>query len=221
MRGAFPGIGTGYDTLNQPDPEKPCLLAALIAILSPGAAKLRPDGRSISKSIWVERLPLVIVAVLLIAAGVSEEASAQGLSRNTVYLEAHSCARDYSINYERRLGAHFSTRSGVMISSEQWGEAVVGGLDVTVIPVMVNLMDGISRPGKHRFELGAGAFLRVVDGGREPGTKSDAGKGGAAAAVEYRYQPLGDGLLVRIGSTLLISRHLLHGGFQLSLGYTF
>ena len=196
-------------------PRTPVLLAVRTALLSCCAAKLGPFDRSISNAIGMERLLLFIVVAVLIPTGVPEKATAQDFSRNSVYAEVATSGRVYSINYERRLSAHIGARAGLLIS-----EGAKNRVDVSTIPVMLNLLDGFHRLGKHRFELGTGPLFGVVHRRLEDGTVSRAVRGGFIIAVGYRYQPFEGGVLFRTGLTGLNSGGCWHQAWHLGIGYT-
>lgn len=194
------------------------LRAVRTAILPRAAAKPGPSDRFISNTI--RKLLLFLVAAVLLPAVMPEKATAQDVSRNdfsrhSVYAEGSLTGNVYSINYERRLTAHLGARTGVFFRT-----ARANGVEVTVIPVMLNLLDGFHRLGRHRFELGTGSLFGVAHEALEDETTSGAIRGGFIVATGYRYQPLEQGILVRVGLTALNIAGDLDPSLHLSLGYT-
>ena len=174
----------------------------------------------------MERLLCFFAVAVVIAFGTQEAANAQEFSRNTVYTEVSASGNMYGISYERRLTPFTSARTGVLVFRRRFAQLGGDRIDVSAIPIMFNFLDGFHRLGKHRLELGTGPLVGAVHGVREDRTVSRAVRGGAIVAAGYRYQPLGEGLLVRIGGTGLLyvegrREHDVRASFNLSLGYTF
>lgn len=90
-----------------------------------------------------------------------------------------------------------------------------------IFNVMLNLLDGFHRLGKHRFELGTGPLLGVIHRRLENGTESRAVRGGFILAIGYRYQPFEEGVLFRLGLTGLNSGGFWDQASHLGIGYTF
>ena len=179
------------------------------------ATKRRLPSRSATNPVKAEELLFYIVLTLLTISGMPETTRAQDFVRNNVYVEGSTSGRLFSINYERRLSPHAVARTGVIIRDP--GKRKLG---FSTVPVMISLLDGFHRFGRHRLELGTGPLLALV---REHSSHvgAMAVSAGFIVAVGYRYQPSKEGILIRIGLT-----GLFNGGFpdqatHLSLGYAF
>lgn len=166
---------------------------------------------------------LVVLASLFPVQGVRAQAAedqSQNFSRSAAYLEIGGITAfeggPFSVNYELRVLSRGYIRVGVYAGNEDVPEGAGERQEpVILVPLMFN---AILTGARHHLELGAGMRLDLRDQGREVR---------GAAAVGYRFQPEGAGLLFRSG--LAFDLGALPSGVgwtlypwpALSLGYSF
>jgi hypothetical protein len=131
-------------------------------------------------------------------------------SKNNVYVECLGNGLLYSFNYEYMPQDNFSARIGA-------GYLADTETSVALIPVMGNYL---MRESSHRFELGAGATIILIDG------KGEYMKQKASAAIPtltagYRYQPREGGMIFRAGFTPLFGKDTFVPSVGLSIGQSF
>lgn len=193
-------------------PARPTVRPALpLRCAAPGRS-----GRPAGNARRMRRLLFGAALALLVSAAMPGEAASQDFSRNGIYVEGSLSRHLYSVNYERRLSPVLVARTGVLMRTMGGGR-----VDVSTVPLMISLLDGFRRFGQHRLELGTGPLLGVVHRSPEGGPASNAVRGGFAVAAGYRYQPRGDGMLVRTGLTVLNCGGDVSQALHVGLGYAF
>lgn len=194
----------------------PALGTSPIAFPSTHAGKRGPFSRSTRHPVRAEKLLFFVALALNAVFGMPEEGRAQDFVRNSVYVEGSRSGRLYSINYERRLTTHAVARTGVMMRDGGKNQ-----IEFSTIPVMIGFLDGFHRFGGHRLELAAGPLLGVLRRGQEEEDVSNVVRAGFIIVVGYRYHPLTEGVLFRIGLTGRNSGGFMDQAFHVSLGYAF
>ena len=139
-------------------------------------------------------------------------------ARNALYVELGGAGVFYSINYDRHLVGRLHLRGGyATLSNNYW----LNGR-VHMVPVQLTFVSNAT----HGLELGAGATFVKDNGasGLELDSKHETSDSEIAASfvVGYRYQPIENGFLFRIGFTPFVGsngRFIPSGG--ISFGYAF
>jgi hypothetical protein len=141
-----------------------------------------------------------------------------GYTPNAVYCEVLGQGFLYSLNYDHR----FSENIAVRVGFSRFTIGFISDVAITTIPLMVEYLSG---NGDHHLEIGVGI---VPVYGSISGDFFGAREGSAGAWVTvatatfgYRYQPVREGFLFRIGLTpfLFGSTGQIFGG--VSIGYAF
>ena len=162
---------------------------------------------------------LVILVILASAphpGAVAQQSSSY--SQNAVYFEGLGQGLLYSVNFDHRFAENFAVRAGF----SHFTIGFISDVSITTIPLMVEYLSG---SGNHHLEIGLGA---VPVYGRISGDLFGSSEGTtgawvivATATVGYRYQPVGEGFLFRIGLTPFF----MNAGAQIfggaSIGYAF
>lgn len=149
---------------------------------------------------------LRIVFLCVVAGSAFSQSPAGSLQKHAVYVEWLGSCFLYSVNYDYRFRENTSLRVGF----SKWKSPVLILFDVdyTGIPVMVNFLHG---KGEHMLETGLGVVVgRVRSTSNEDiwGTRirDDWEKFSLVALTCcYRFQPVRNGPIFRIGFTPLFS----------------
>jgi hypothetical protein len=162
----------------------------------------------------------LLIFVLFVAAAhpAAVAQSSSGYTQNAVYVEVLGQGFLYSVNFDHRFAENIAVRAGF----SHFSVGFISDVSITTIPLMVEYLSG---SGNDHLEIGLGA---VPVYGRIAGDLFGSSEGTtgawvivATATVGYRYQPVGEGLLFRIG----ITPFFMNAGAQLfggaSIGYAF
>lgn len=166
-------------------------------------------GASLKKEHWQE-IPIAKLDVVRPANTKPQEQTQVAESASqSIYLEALGSGVLYSINYERMFTKAVGGRLGVTYFTA----------DETyfLLPLTINYLSGVS---EHKFEINAGATV-ILDSG----VIGDLRNGGAGVVgtlfCGYRYQPVKDGFLFRIGLSPIFTNNGFLPWAGLSLGASF
>lgn len=121
----------------------------------------------------------------------------RAIVKNAFYLELFGNGGFYSINYERCLQSHTLCRIG--FSTFQTTDLFVRTDPgrITTFPLLVSHLSGHN---KHHFELGGGLLLGKWRESSETGLIFN-----LTSFIGYRFQPPGQGFLLRIGLAPMVS----------------
>jgi hypothetical protein len=166
----------------------------------------------------MKRIILILVVIFAAARPAAFAQPSSGYTPNGVYFEFLGQGLLYSVNFDHRFAENIAVRAGF----SHFTIGFISDVTITTIPLMVEYLSGT---GNHHLEIGVGA---VPIYGRISGDFFGSGGGTAGAwvvvataTVGYRYQPVREGLLFRIGLTPFFMNvgALMFGGA--SIGYAF
>lgn len=163
----------------------------------------------------------LVLALVMFAAAPGPAALAQpsaGYTSNGVYFEILGQGLLYSINFDHRFTENIAVRAGF----SHFTIGFISDVTISTIPLMAEYLIGT---GDHHLEIGLGA---VPIYGRISGDLFGSSEGTtgawvivATATVGYRYQPVREGFLFRIG----VTPFFMNAGAQIfggaSIGYAF
>ena len=142
---------------------------------------------------------ILTLLVLAVAPAIFAQ-TASPYTQNAVYFEALGQGLLYSVNFDHRFGENIAIRAGVSSFTVQ----LFSDISITTIPLMVEYLTG---HGSSHLEIGLGiipvhgtissSFFGTFEG--SPGAWILLG----TATLGYRYQPVKEGILFRIGLTPL------------------
>ena len=150
----------------------------------------------------------------------SAHKTASASARNALYVELLGAGLLYSINYDRHLIGRMHARVGYATFGSGFGS---GDSKLHLVPMQLMFVSD----AEDALEIGAGVTM-VVDRGRNAIRPHDSSapssdlRAVASLIIGYRYQPVENGFLFRIGFTPFIGydgRFLPFGG--ISFGYAF
>jgi hypothetical protein len=131
-------------------------------------------------------------------------------AKNNVYLECFGNTGAYSINYEYMPQETLAGRVGVGYFAEH-------DKTVLTIPLMANYLMGET---DHRFELGAGTTIVVIEGDGHY-LKQKGAFASPTITAGYRYQPRCGGMLFRAGLTPIFTPRKTVTSVGFSIGNSF
>jgi hypothetical protein len=152
---------------------------------------------------------------------VAPEALAQPVSpytRNAVYFEGLGQGLLYSVNFDHRFAESIAVRVGVSRFTIEF----ISDVSITTIPLMVEYLPG---HGSSHLEIGLG-LIPVYGSISSKFFRTPEGSAGAwvilaTATLGYRYQPVNEGILFRIGLTPLMGGNQAQVWGGASIGWAF
>jgi hypothetical protein len=162
---------------------------------------------------------IAVVLVLLVAA-VHPVAVAQSSSytQNAIYFEGMGQGLLYSVNFDHRFTEEFAARIGV----SHFTVPFITDLGITTIPLMAEYLVG---HGAHHLEIGVGVIPAYGSFSIDFFGSSEGSIGSWTAiwtaTLGYRYQPVHEGVILRVGLTPLFASNATQFWGGASIGWAF
>jgi hypothetical protein len=161
---------------------------------------------------------LVTLLLLIVVRSAGGAQPSGPYTQNAVYFEFLGQGLLYSVNFDHRFTEHIALRAGISHFTVEF----ISDVSVTTIPIVAEYLSGT---GNHHLEIGLGIIpiygsVSTSFFGEREGSVGTWGVI-ATATLGYRYQPVSEGFLFRIGLTPLMAGHegVIWGGA--SIGYAF